>query len=99
MSRKLLDRMRRDPELFKELDKGQAIRQKAAANMSRDLQYADKTGLPIRQDVINAYKAVVDGGLTGLQKALDSGAILPAAVATVLGLLVPQLQQETPDDA
>ena len=45
---------------------------------------AQRTGDVIRSDVQNARKILADGGLQGLKDALASGALLPAAIVSVL---------------
>ena len=60
------------------------IRSKAAANMARDAEVSASTGMPIREDVQNARRILVEGGIEALMKARKAGAILPAVFVAVL---------------
>ena len=60
------------------------IRSKAGANLARDAELSAKTGMPVREDVQNARRILVEGGIEALIKAREAGAILPAVFVAVL---------------
>jgi hypothetical protein len=61
-----------------------ALRAKAAQNLARDVEFAKQNGLPMREDIVNALRILSEQGVKGLQKAVDSGAILPAIVGSIV---------------
>jgi len=61
-----------------------ALQRKAQMNMDRDAAMSAERGWPVREDIQNARRILVDSGYAGLKKALASGALLPAVVAAVL---------------
>ena len=63
------------------------LRQKARANMLRDAEIAESTGMPVREDIQRARNILSDGGIDALKKALNDGVVLPAAVMAVLSSL------------
>jgi hypothetical protein len=61
-----------------------SLREKAAANLKRNREFAQGRGLLVRDDVQEALSILADKGIDGLKKALKSGAVLPAVGAAVL---------------
>lgn len=49
-----------------------------------DFPWTRKTGVPAREDIQNFRRTLAEGGLEGLKKALQEGAILPSAA--VIGI-------------
>lgn len=78
--------------LFKELearpDVAEAIdpiiREKARENLTRDRTFAQRRGVPMREDVERALEIVGEGGWEALKAALDAGKVLPAIAAMIL---------------
>jgi hypothetical protein len=60
------------------------IRAKAGANLARDAELSAETSMPVREDVQNARRILVEGGIEALIKARKAGAILPAVFVAVL---------------
>jgi len=54
-------------------------KRRAEAKMLQDYEWARKTGQPVREDIQNFRRILAEGGLEGLKKALQEGAILPSA--------------------
>ena len=61
-----------------------ALRQKARANLTRDIERTERTGDAARPDVIERNRILADEGYAGLKRAFESGALLPAAILAVL---------------
>ena len=74
----LLAKTFKHPKIAKALDTP-FIRRRAEAKMLQDYEWARKTGQPVREDIQNFRRILAEGGLEGLKKALQEGAILPSA--------------------
>lgn len=61
-----------------------ALRQKARANLARDIERAERTGDAVRPDIMGRNRILADEGYAGLKQAFESGALLPAAILAVL---------------
>lgn len=83
-TRQLLDQLDKTPELLRRLDDSPALRKKALANLDRDIEFGGIHDMAPRADIQNARKIIAEGGFTGLRKALESGAVLPALAITIL---------------
>ena len=68
---------------------------KAESNMLRDSEWAERTGMPIREDIQRARQILMDGGLKALRQALDSGVVLPAAAGMIVAPGLLQSDQQT----
>lgn len=75
------------PELLNRLDQSAALRKKAAAQIDRDIEFAGKHNMPIREDLQTARRIIAESGLKGLFRALDQGVALPAIALGLLPLL------------
>jgi hypothetical protein len=73
------------PDLMRKLDQDPAIRQKMLDLNARDIEVGNRTGMPVRQDVLRARQIVAEQGFQGLFRAwkLD-----PKAFPAVAGLLL-----------
>lgn len=69
-----------------------ALRKKARQNMLRDAEFAESSGLSLRDDIQEARRILWEKGIDGLREALKNGAVLPAVAA---GMFVPLLSQQT----
>jgi hypothetical protein len=72
-----------------------ALRQKARANLARDIDRAERTGDTVRPDVMERNRILADEGYAGLKRAFESEALLPAAI---LAVLIPALLSSSNDD-
>lgn len=72
-----------------------ALRQKARANLARDIERTERTGDAARPDVIERNRILADEGYAGLKRAFESGALLPAAI--FLAVLSPALLSSSDD--
>ena len=61
-----------------------ALRSKAGANYLRDQQMSQQTGFAVREDIQLARRILLEHGISGLKRALESGVVLPAVAAAVL---------------
>lgn len=84
---RLLAQINQNPQMRAAFDNNADIASNALARMERDAEYAAQFGAT-REDIQNARKIIGDGGkgwVTRLEKALKSGALLPAIGAAILG--------------
>ena len=82
---KFLDDTLRNPELARALEP--ELRAKAAANLKRNQEYAERTGDVVRQDIMNALRILSEQGLRGLRTAVQNNQVLPSvAILGALGL-------------
>jgi hypothetical protein len=78
-----LDSLNQSPTLRSNIEP--ELRRKAKMNMERDAEVAARTGRPIREDVQNARRIFIEGGLEALQRAVDRKDFVPAvALAAML---------------
>jgi hypothetical protein len=85
------------------LDASTGIRRAAHGKAERDVDWAARTGQPIREDVQRARQIVGDEGLTGLFAARDRGEklpsiIIPTLTAGGLGATALGSQQQAPGE-
>ncbi len=83
----------RNEAFFKSIEP--ALRQKARANLARDIDRAERTGDAVRPDIMERNRILADEGYPGLKRAFESGALLPAAILAVLS---PALLSSSDDD-
>jgi len=83
---KMLDYLN-DPEAPSALAKLDTpeIRAHALGEMQRDAEFAQRTGVPVREDLQNMRRIIAERGVGALRDALSKGEFLPALAAT-LGL-------------
>jgi hypothetical protein len=84
---RLLAQINQNPQMRAAFDNNADIASNALARMERDAEYAAQFGAT-RDDIQNARKIIGEGGkgwVTRLEKALKSGALLPAIGAAILG--------------
>ncbi len=85
------------------LDASPGIRQAARGKAERDVDWSQRTGQPIREDVQRARQIVGDEGLSGLFAARDRGVplpsiIIPTLTAGGLGATALGSQQQAPGE-
>jgi len=79
----------RPESLADRLDKDPNIRIKMLNLIDRDVEWSQKKGWPIRQDLQNARQIIADHGVKALFQALDAGKIaLPAVLIPMLAPLL-----------
>ena len=94
-TQRFLDKLEENTTLTRSIEP--ELRQKARANMLRDQEISESTGMPVREDIQRARNILSDGGIDALKKALNDGVVLPAAVMAVLSSLfvLPEQGQES----
>lgn len=94
-TQRFLDKLEENTTLMRSIEP--ELRQKARANMLRDQEISESTGMPVREDIQRARNILSDGGIDALKKALNDGVVLPAAVMAVLSSLfvLPEQGQES----
>ena len=60
------------------------VRQKARLNLDRDVAFARKNNLPLRNDRIRALEIMAEDGIRGVLDASARGEVLPAIAAAIL---------------
>jgi len=90
---KFFENAERNEAFFKSIEP--ALRQKARANLARDIDRAERTGDAVRPDIMERNRILADEGYPGLKRAFESGALLPAAILAVLS---PALLSSSDDD-
>ena len=81
-TRKFLDDMMSNPEMAAAIEP--ELMRKAEANLLRDIEKQRASGYAVREDIQRARQILAAGGIAGLKRALESGAVLPAAAAAIL---------------
>lgn len=85
-TRALLEKIDRPdfPRIMQSLDASPMIREAAKARLERDIEWAARTGSPLREDLQLARRIISQEGFSGLARALKEGRLLPAAVLPAL---------------
>ncbi len=81
-TRKFLDDVLGNPEVASAIEP--ELMRKAEANFLRDMEKQRTSGYAVREDIQLARQILASQGITGLKKALESGAVLPAVAAAIL---------------
>jgi hypothetical protein len=81
-TRKFLDDVLGNPDVAQAIEPD--LVRKAEANLLRDIEKQRTSGYAVRDDIQLARRILASEGIAGLKKALEAGAVLPAAAAAIL---------------
>ena len=81
-TRKFLEDIESNPDVAAAIEP--ELMRKAEANLLRDMEKQRTSGYAVREDIQRARQILAAGGIAALKRALDSGAVLPAAAAAIL---------------
>lgn len=94
-TRQLREVLQAGPNYIQKLDASPEVRQQVLGQLQRDEEYAARTNSPLRQDLQNARRIIVNEGFAGLFKALDAGKVVLPALAGLMTML-PGLMPKQP---
>lgn len=86
-TRQMFEQLDKTPKFEARLNASPEFKRKVLAKLDQDAAYAEKLGLPVREDIMNARRILSTGNLKALRKALDKGEFLPSVLAGIVPIM------------